>query len=104
MHYHDEHFQIGTPDDEWLPVVGSWGWTVLGHDYSFHKNVNELTALRDHNIGAFYLYGSEDSPWEVLRAFARAYDKIVGKIDLAPRPFVYRVSKAGSLTEVHFPI
>lgn len=95
---------MGTPDDEWLPVVGAWGWTVLGHDYSFHENESELAAIRDYNIGAFYLWGPEDSPWEVLRAFARGYDKIVHAIATAPRPFVYRVGKAGNLTEVHFPI
>lgn len=77
---------------------------MLGHDYSFHKNESELAAIRDYNIGAFYLYGSEDSTWEVLRAFARGYDKIVHAIEVEPRPFVYRVSKAGGLTEVHFPI
>jgi hypothetical protein len=95
---------MGTDDDVWLPVVGSWGWTVLGHEYSFHENENELAALRDHNIGAFYLYGAEDSPWEVLRAFVRGYVKIVRAIDVEPRPFVFRVSKAGGLSEVHFPI
>lgn len=104
VQYHDEHFPMEALDPEWMPTVGAWGWTVIGHDYSYDKNELELAALRDYNIGAFYLWGSEASRWETLRVFANAFDKIVQADTVTPRPFVYRVQKRGNLVEVPLPL
>ena len=35
VEYHEKHFAIDSPDDEWLPVVGAKGWFVIGHDYQY---------------------------------------------------------------------
>jgi hypothetical protein len=97
IEYHQLHFPIDEADDVWLPVVGSWGWTVIGQDYKYHLNENEAAALRQHSMGCFYLWGAEAHRWDTMRLFARTYDKILAAAKTAPRPFVYDVQLTGRL-------
>lgn len=97
VEYHEAHFPIDADDDTWLPSVGQWGWTVIGHDYSYHKRPNELAALKQYDIGCFYLWGSEAPRWNKLQCFARAFDRIADAEARTPRPFIYWVSETGRL-------
>jgi len=89
-----------SPDDVWLSIVGGWGWVVVGHDYSFHLRAPELAAIKDHQVGVFYLWGSESSKWESMRSFARAFDNIVEAADKTTPPYIYKVEYRGNLNEV----
>jgi hypothetical protein len=55
VEYHERHFAPDEQDDRWLPLVGSWGWFVIGQDYRYHLMPNELTAVRQYEVGCFYL-------------------------------------------------
>ena len=100
VEYHEDRFKIDEQDDIWLPTVGKWGWTVIGHDYSYHKRSTELSAIKQYSIGCFYLWGSEATRWEKLRCFARAYDRIVEAEAITPKPFIYEVARTGFLRPV----
>lgn len=99
IHYHQEEFpqEQDKPDDEWLPMVGDRDWVVISQDYKYHLLPNELTALKQHNVGVFYLWGAEAKKWDIMRLFARAYDKIVATATVTPKPFVYWVRQDGRL-------
>lgn len=103
IEFHQGHFAQDAKDDEWLPVVGTFEWLVIGQDYKYHRLPNELTALRQHDVGCFYLWGAEAKKWETVRVFARAYDKIINAATRTPRPFVYRVDRYGRLFPVKLP-
>lgn len=103
VEYHVLHFPIDLPDDEWLPQVGTWGWTVIGHDQNFHIYPNELSAIKQYEIGCFYLWGGQATRWEKLRCFARAYDRILEADTKTTRPFIFRVTQAGTLRSVPIP-
>jgi hypothetical protein len=90
-------------DDMWLSQVGDWGWTVISQDYHFHERENERYALKQHSVGCFYLWGAEATKWEIMRCFARAYDKVIQAADITPRPFIFWVSKTGKLTRQPIP-
>jgi len=98
--YHEQRFRPDEEDDQWLPEVGSWGWVVIGHDYKYHRMPNELAALKQYQVGCFYLWGAEAKKWDTMRLFARAFDRIVDAAEITPRPFVYRVEKGGRLIPV----
>jgi hypothetical protein len=102
VEYHQAHFAMDAPDDVWLPVVGAWGWFVIGQDHNFHNRAPELEALKTHKVGAFYLWGAEEPRWEVMRCFARSYDNILHRAAVTSPPFVFRVEKHGALNEVYF--
>lgn len=103
LHYHQQHFPMDCLDDIWLPQVGQWGWTVVGHDSQHHAMPNELSAIIQYNIGCFYLWGAEARRWEKMRCFARAYARIVEAEAHTPRPFIYRVTETGLLQRVRIP-
>lgn len=103
IEYHEKHFPMNEPDDRWLPIVGGWDWTVIAQDYKFHLLPNELYALKQYEVGVFYLWGANATRWETVRVFARAYDRIVAAAATTPKPFVYRIYKDGRLRPVTLP-
>lgn len=99
---HQDHFDQLAQDDVWLQQVGQWGWFVVTQDYSYHERATELAAIRTHNVGAFYLWGSEAHRWESFRAFAAGYDRLVRVTEIRERPFIFRIERHGGLTTIHF--
>ena len=89
VEYHQLHFRMDEDDDVWLHTVGEWEWTVIGHDSSYHTRPTELSAIKQHKIGCFYLWGAEATRWKKLQCFARAYDRIVEAEANTPKPFIY---------------
>lgn len=73
---------------------------MIAQDYKFHEIEAELEALKQHNVGCFYVWGAEASKWETMRTFARGYDNIVREAERALRPFAFRVQRHGGLTEI----
>lgn len=103
IQYHQEHFAQDAPDDVWLLEVGAWGWFIVGQDWSYHMNESELSAIKQYNIGCFYLWGAKEPMWNTMRCFARAYDRIIIAATTQPRPFIFRVTRMGILTRVSIP-
>jgi len=87
-------------DERWLPDAGEQEWFVITQDWRLHTRENELRAIEDYGIGVFYLWGATARKWEVMRTFARAYDRIASWAETTPRPFTCRVSRTGQLTGV----
>ena len=100
IEWHQANFTRDVTDDEWLPEVGAKGWTVIGFDWSYHRNQAELAAIQQYSMGVFYLWGVASQTWERTFCFARAYDRIVQAIHSTPRPFIYRVRRSGHLQKV----
>ena len=94
----DEHPEGG--DDRWLAHVGAQGWFVITHDWMLHTRDNERRAIEQHGIGVFYLWGAESPKWEVMRLFARTYDRIIARARNTARPFIYRVNQIGRFYSV----
>ena len=103
VEYHQHHFPIDAQDDAWMPSVGIRGWTLIGHDSRHHREAAEFAAIRQYNMGCFYLWGAEALRWEKMRCFLRSYERILEAADSTPRPFIYRVTEKGRLTAVTVP-
>ncbi|MEX0682075.1 MAG: hypothetical protein WD472_01300 [Dehalococcoidia bacterium] len=102
IEWHQLHFAHDAKDDIWMPVVGGWGWFLVGQDYKHHLLPNELTAIKQHNMGAFYLWGSEATKWQQFQVLMKAFDKVLERSRRVPRPFIYRILGNGALTEEVF--
>ena len=87
-------------DDVWLPTVGAHQWVVITQDWHLHTRVNERRAIQDYGVGVFYLWGATSPKWDVMRLFARTSDRIIARADTTPRPFIYRVNGAGTITQI----
>ena len=100
VEYHQLYFAQNAADDLWMPVIGVRRWFVVGHDRHHHTRASELAAVTDYGIGCFCLWGGDKPLHEKMRCFLAAYDKIIEATCTTPRPFVYRVTKAGNLTRL----
>ena len=108
IEYYLQHFPLSdkypeSGDDQWLNQIGAWRWIVISQDYHFHEKEDERYALKQHNIGCFYLWGAESPKWEIMRCFARAYDKIIEAANNTPCPYIYWVSRTGKLNPQPIP-
>ncbi len=103
VEHHQDHFPIDARDDDWMPRVGGMGWTLIGHDSRHHREESELLAIRQHDIGCFYLWGGTALRWEKMRCFLRAYENILAASATTPRPFIHRVTEKGRLIPVTIP-
>lgn len=92
-------------DDSWLKFVGEKGWIVLTQDSKFHKKgfENELSAIKQFNVGCFYVWGAEALKWDKMVSLCKAYDNIIEASKTTAKPFIYSCSKGGSLTQIPIP-
>ena len=90
-------------DDAWLADVGEKGWFVVTQDQRLHINAPELEAIKQHNVGCFYLKGASDSRWDIFRRFVCSFDRIIGVAEDTPGPFVYRIQRTGNLRRITLP-
>ena len=96
-------FTQTTPDDEWLAKVGAEGWIVFSHDRKFHKRLPECSAIKQHKVGCFYLWGSNDGIWLKTHCFMRGYDNIARCVATTPKPYIYSVARDGQVKQVRIP-
>lgn len=99
-HNKTNRFKQDAQDDEWLNIVGAKGWIVFSHDRRFHDQAPCVAAMKQHNIGCFYIWGSQAETWEKLRCFVRRYDRIEQIVRTTKTPFIYNVGLRGQLTRV----
>ena len=102
---HGEHFPSTDKlpehgDDSWLSLLGEQDWFLLTQDYKLHRRISEAAAIRQHNIGCFYLWGANANRWDIARCFMMAAPAIIEVAESTPRPFIYRVDHQGKLNPV----
>lgn len=100
VEWHQQHFPQDAPDDQWLPVVGTWGWTVIGYDQRFHRNEAERNALKQYGVGCFYLWGGDKSGWERMRFFLNVFEKIQRADTVTARPFLFKIEGTGQVRRI----
>jgi len=101
-HSKKNNFRHDMSDDEWLEICGRNGWFCFSHDRKFHETTVEAAAVRLHRVGVFYLPGANQSTWDKLSYFVRAYPKILAHTG-SPRPFLYRVHSSLRFEEIKLP-
>jgi hypothetical protein len=95
---HDEHFDVNTPDADWLPVVGQKGWVLLTKDKAIRANELERRALLSNNVAAFML-GKGDIPGaEMAKVFInsmRTMQRALRRFDV---PIIATVNRGGGVS------
>lgn len=92
-------FVHNTEDDEWMDYVGSRGWVVISQDYRLQLQPSTLTAIKQHRVRVFYLWGAEAVRIDTMRTFLNARRRIEDMATRNPGPYIFRVSRGGALTK-----
>ena len=91
-----DHFAAGASDEEWLPYVGDNQLTLITRDNRIRWKPAELTALREHKVGAFFLGGKNRSRCDLIRQLVRNWHRIKAFAESEHRPFALRVPPSGT--------
>jgi hypothetical protein len=83
----------GLDDDEWLPVVGSHGWAIIGRDQQILEREDELRAYLDAPVHLFLLPGevTREQIIKLLRINLRGMCSLAA----ARKPNIYWLTRHG---------
>ena len=95
---HLAHFPRGTPDETWLPLVGSKGWVLLTTDKRIRYNFLEKRALQQHSVREFVFASGNMSGQDMAAALELALPKMRRVSRKLKPPFVAAITRNG---EVH---
>jgi hypothetical protein len=94
---HLDHFVRGTPDDEWLPFVGSRGWALLTTDKRIRHRCNERQAVIDHDVRMFYFSKNDMSGQQMATTLKKALPGIRKLYAKQPLPFFAAITRTGEV-------
>jgi len=95
---HDDHFQPGDDDVEWLSLVAEQGWVVLTKDEGFKRRSLERDALKRSRAAAFVLKGKNLNGEMMAKAFVAALPRMRRLIEKRSRPLIAVVSSTGQVS------
>ena len=95
---HLDHFQAGTEDTEWLPVIGQRKWCLLTTDARIRRNALEKEAVRASCVRMFYFSRNQLSGKEMGAALRRALPRMEKLAQSQPPPFTASINKSGEVT------
>jgi hypothetical protein len=95
---HLSHFSRGTPDEDWLPLVGKNQWVLLTADKRMRYNLLEKRALEKNNVREFVFASGNMSGQEMAAALELGIRKMVKIYLRIDPPFVAAIMRNG---EVH---
>jgi hypothetical protein len=102
-HSKKNNFPQNMRDDAWLEICGRNGWIAFSHDQKFHTITAEAMAIRQHNVGCFYLPGASAETFYKVQLFLKAYQRIASLAVGSTKPFLYRVMLTGKIQPVRLP-
>lgn len=94
---HLDHFSRGTPDEDWLPLVGKNGWALLTTDKRIRFRTNEKQAVIQHKVRMFYFSKNDLSGEQMASALEKALPEIRKLYFKQPPPFFAAITKAGQV-------
>jgi hypothetical protein len=92
---HGSHFPSGTPDEEWLPLVGREGWLLITVDKRIRYNELERRAVIRHRVREFVFTSGNLSGAAMARLLVIAYPEIVRTCEHNSPPFIASITKSG---------
>ena len=87
---HDDHFKQNTPDLEWLPKIGEWGWIILTKDARIARNTLERQAVAYAGVRMFTLASKNLTGEQTAIAFRDALNSMLKFVEKHPAPFIAR--------------
>jgi hypothetical protein len=86
-------FAPGTPDETWIRHAGERGWCIVSRDVNITRKPHELKALREFEVGAFFLLPGKRSPrlCQTIQTVVRHWPELKRIAAAEPRPFQYQI-------------
>jgi len=95
---HDDHFDKGALDVDWLPQVGEKGWIVLTKDDRISKNQLERIAVARAQIKMFVLASQNLRGEDMAAIFVKAIVSMQEFVRKHPAPFIAKIYRDGKIS------
>jgi PIN domain-containing protein len=95
---HLAHFSRGTPDEDWLQIVGKSNWALLTSDARIRYRTNEKRAVQENNVRMFYFSTNNLSGLQMAGALKKALPRMKGIFQRQKPPYCAAITRSG---EVH---
>lgn len=105
---HDDHFQPGTDDQEWLQKAGDMSWIVLSHNRKIRRVSAQTERLMEAGVRAFMLIGDPfpNPPGrrsaftqELAENFVRTLPQILRFLRRHPGPWIAKLYRPDALED-----
>ena len=94
---HNDHFSQGTPDEEWLHVVGERNWVVLTKDNRIRYRKLERDALMRAGVRCFVLTAKGLRGQEIAALFIKALPAIQRFLDKHSDSFIAKITRSSAV-------
>lgn len=95
---HDEHFEKGAQDVNWLPEIGKRGWVVLTKDGRISNNLIERIAVARAQVKMFIFASQSVSGEKMASIFLKAIVPMQEFVRKHPAPFIAKIYRDSSIT------
>ena len=92
---HRSHFERGTPDDEWLPLVGAHGWVLLTSDKRIRYHASELAQVVESKLRLFCFSSNNLSGKDLGETLHRSLPAILRALETYAPPYFATIEKNG---------
>lgn len=89
-------FPAETEDVTWLQEIGAKEIYLVTRDEGVRRHPNELLAIKQHRVGAFFLGGKSRNRCELIQQLVRSWPRMKALADSTRRPFIFRVPPSGT--------
>lgn len=91
----NEIFAPATPDETWIRYAGERGWCVVSRDVNITRKPQELAALREAEVGAFFLLPGKRSPQrcQIVQTVIRHWPEMKRLAKSESRPFQLEIGE-----------
>lgn len=93
-------FDSDALDVVWLEHIGRNDMVLVSKDIRIRKHRAELSALKQYNVGAFFLIGRKLTKWQEIRQLIFQWEKMKELAINAYRPFAFLVPQRGNITSI----
>ncbi len=90
---HCDHFPANSPDEDWLSLVGRYGWVALSHDRRIRYKPNELAAVSQHRVRLLIIVGTVPLPL-LAQSFVATRNRIEAFLGRHLPPLIAKVHRA----------
>ncbi len=89
-------FEPDISDTVLLEHLGKSGYILITRDLAIRKHPAELAALRDNQVGAFFLAGKERKRCQLIQQLVRNWPRIKELAGKRKKPYAFRVPPSGA--------
>ena len=95
---HSNHFPRGTPDMQWLPMVGERGWALLTSDGRIRYHALEKQAVQRHAVAMFYFSTNNMGGAGMGTALSAALPAMQRLFAQRQPPFIASITREGRVS------